>query len=62
MSPYIEDLLRRMGDYVKAESDRLGPGPHYHVMHPVTLMAEARTALRAAEMLAERHGLGEYIQ
>ena len=62
MSPYIEDLLRRMGAYVQAESERLGPGAHYHLMHPVTLMAEARTALRAAEMLAQRNGLGEYIQ
>jgi hypothetical protein len=62
MSPYIEDLLRRMDAYVKVESARLGEGATYHPMHPVTLMAEAKVALRAAEMLAEKQGLGEYIQ
>lgn len=62
MSPYIEDLLRRMGSYVEAETKRLGPGATYHPHHPVTIMAEARIALRSAELLAERRGLGEYIQ
>lgn len=62
MSPYIEDLLRRMDDYVKAEQKRLGPGATYHPYHPVTIMAEAKIALRTAELVAQRHGLGEYIQ
>lgn len=62
MSPYIEDLLRRLDAYVETESKRLGPGATYHPMHPVTLMAEAKIVIRTNETIAERQGLGEFIR
>lgn len=62
MSPYVEDLLKRIKGYLDAERMVRSEGQTYHERHPVTLLSEAYGLIYADECLIERHDLGEFIR